>query len=600
MAGSAALALMMLSSTLSSEAALADALAELPEPWSEQLLPVDEADISGAEPLMQQALREARDDINQRLLTPGTDAIALGRAYGRLGAYLLLLEVETQADACLHNAMQLDPEELRWPYYAGYMAMLAGNLERALGYLERAAAIDAKYPTLYLRLGKVQLDRGELDAARIAFEQAVEVPELRAPAQYYLGQIALLERRYSDARAYLEAALEANPDATEVHYPLARAYQGLGLEAEARAQMERFVLRSPQIHDPLLDELRASTQRALPAFERAMHAVRRADYATAADEFATGLEIAPDNAAARVSYARVLYLSGKVEQAEQELRRVLGASSALKAGSNAALEPGQTTGSSPNHGSDQTSSQRSDQGLAHTDQGSSKALAHFFLGVLQQAGGDSDAAARAYQTARALDPNQAGAPFQLANLDFAAGRYAEAAAGYQAALAADPKAAPARLLELIAEAHAGISEEQLADRVRALRDADPDDDRLAYAQARLLASASSPEVQDPERAMEIAVELNTKAPIPPHQRLLALATAATGSPERAAEALTQLITTIGWMAPPAEQQLMAQERDAFRAVTLPQPPWPEGDPLLNPPPFDAKRLFRDYPAVTPY
>ncbi|MEA3640165.1 MAG: tetratricopeptide repeat protein [Lamprobacter sp.] len=57
--------------------------------------------------------------------------------------------------------------------------------------------------------------------------------------------LALLRRRrYADARTHLEAALEANPDATEVHYPLARAYQGLGLEDKAKAQMKQFLLRS--------------------------------------------------------------------------------------------------------------------------------------------------------------------------------------------------------------------------------------------------------------------------------------------------------------------------------------------------------------------
>ena len=584
-AGSGRLTLLILSGALWSGSVSGDALSRLPEPWSQQLQPVTEADISGAEPLMQQALREARTEVNQGLLDRSTDRVALGRAYGRLGARLLLLEVETQADACLRNAMRLDPGELRWPYYAGYMAMLAGNLDRALSYLEQAAAIDSEYPTLWVRLGKVQLDRGELGAAGAAFKQVIDVPELRSPVQYYLGQIALLERRYADARTHLEAALDANPGATEVHYPLARAYQALGSEAEARAQMEQFVLRSPQIDDPLLDELRSSTQRALPAFERAMHAVRQADYATAAEEFAAGLSIAPDNADARVSYARVLFLSAEVEKAEQALRQVVEASSASKAAPspNGRPAPTSASASAPMQG-----------------QRSAKALAHFFLGVLRQADGDLDGAAEAYQAALALDPALAGALFQRANLDFSSGRYAEAASGYQAALKADPKAAPARLLQLIAEARSGANEDEVAHRLAALRETQPNDDRLAYAEARLLACASNPELRDPARAMEIAAELSAEAPIPPHHRLVALATAATGAPERAGEALAQMIMTIGWMAPPAEQQLMTQERDTLLAGGIPQPAWPEGDPLLSPPPFDATRLFRDYPAVTPF
>lgn len=549
--------------------ALADALSTLPQAWSGRLEPVAEADISGAEPLMQQALREARGAVARLLKQPSTPPRTLGRAYGRLGARLMLVEVETQADACLRNAMALDPEELRWPYYAGYMAMLAGNLDAALRYLRQAQEIDADYPPLYLRLGKVQLDRGDLPAARSALARVADDPRLRSPAQYYLGQIALLERRFADARDHLLSALDANAEATEVHYPLARAYQGLGEDAQAKVQLQRFELRSPEIADPLLDELRTSTQRALPLFERALHAVHRGDYASAEARFTEGLAVDPGNAAARLSYARVLYLRGERSAAEQALEEVLKTASASV---------------------DRPPEQRR----------STLASAHFFLGVLHQADGDEAAAVQDYRRALERDPEHAGALFQLANLQFAAGRYADAAANYRATLGADPSAAPAALLALIAEAHAGAPEPELAERITRLREAAPNDDQRAYAQARLLAASTDPDVRDAAAAMEIAVELAAKGPIPPHRRLLALADAAAGEMERALHAQSEIIATQGWMAPAAERALMERERDQLRAGMLPQPAWPEDDPLLAPPPFDATRVFRDYPAATPY
>ena len=44
----------------------------------------------------------------------------------------------------------------------------------------------------------------------------------------------------------------------------------------------------------------------------------------------------------------------------------------------------------------------------------------------------------------------------------------------------------------------------------------------------------------------------------------------------------------------------ADELEALSAGEIPRPAWPEGDPLLSPPPFDAKRLMRDYPATKPF
>jgi tetratricopeptide (TPR) repeat protein len=414
---------------------------------------------------------------------------------------------------------------------------------------------------LALRLGKVRLDRGELAAARAAFARAAATPELRSPAQYYLGQVALLQRRFDDAVALLEDALEANPAATEAHYPLARAYQALGRDAEAKAHLQRFELRSPVIADPLLDELKASTQRALPSFERALHAVRKGDYRAAVDHFAAGLEIDPHNAAARVSYARVLYLTKQPAAAKQALEQAL---------TDAARDP------------------------------TSAAMAHFFAGVLEQAAGARDAAATAYRHALEQAPEHAGALFQLANLAFEQGHYAAAARRYEAALEADPDASPARLLALVAQARSGRSEAELIERLEALRATAPDDRLLAYALARLLAAAADETVRDPETAMAIAAELATSQPIPPHQRLVALADAARGRPDRAAKALASLREHAGWMLPPAERELLEEERAAYRDGRLPQPAWPDADPLLAPRPFDAARIMRDYPAAKPF
>lgn len=555
------LATLLIVSLLCAGPVSADALSDLPAAWLERLQPVAEADLSGAEPAMREAIAEARAEVAALLQSPESTPQALGRAYGRLGARLLLEEVETQADACLRNAMELDPNELRWPYYAGYMAMLAGNLDRALQYFERARQIDPEYPPLALRLGKVQLDRGDLDAAEQAFTAVVDRPQLRSPAHYYLGQVALLQRRFGDAVDQLQAALAANPEATEAHYPLARAYQALGREQEAKQHLERFVLRSPEVADPLLDELRAATQRALPAFERGIHAVRQGDYQTAVEQLAAGLELDPTNAAARVSYARVLFLTGHPEQARQALQQAL------------ADAEGQQTAA---------------------------ALAHFLIGVLDQAEGDQTKAAAAYRRALALEPGHAGALFQLANLDFAQGRYQAAAEGYAATLEADPDARPARLLGLIAQARTGVDERELAAALTMLREAAPEDMQLAYAQARLLASSTDAAIRDPEAAMTIAAELAAARPIPPHQRLLALADAATGRLERAADAVTSLIDGVGWMVPPEERALMAQELAAYQDGRMPPVVWAVTDPLLSPPPFDARRLMRDYPAARPY
>ncbi|MBS1202725.1 MAG: hypothetical protein H6R22_1234, partial [Chromatiaceae bacterium] len=77
----------------------ADPVASPPAPWNQRLVPVPESDISGAEPGMQQAIVEARAEIARLLQSADSDPTKLAQAYGRLGALLVLREVEAPADA---------------------------------------------------------------------------------------------------------------------------------------------------------------------------------------------------------------------------------------------------------------------------------------------------------------------------------------------------------------------------------------------------------------------------------------------------------------------------------------------------------------------
>jgi tetratricopeptide (TPR) repeat protein len=539
-----------------STSATGDALSELPARWQGDLIPIEEADISGAERLMKEAVAESREEVAGLLTASEPDPEVLAGAYGRLGALALLLEMEAQADTCFRNARKLQPAEFRWPYYAGYLAMMAGNADQALEYLQDAKAIDPDYPTLYLRLGKVRLDRSELAEARTALERIAETPGLVTAANYYLGQIANLERRHEAAVTHLEKALAADPQADEVHYPLAQAYRALGENDLAREHLGRFQLKAPEVKDPLLEQLQGATRRSLPDFQKAIHATRKGDYPTAVGHFTDGLAVDPDNVPARVSYARVLYLSGRADDARAELEKALSA--------------------------------RPDE-----------LLANFLMGVLLQQRGELDEAAARYRKTLAIDPGHAGALFYLANLDFGAGRYPEAAAGYTKARAAEREIAPARLLALIARLRSGEPEEKIAAELAELRTEHAEDPVLSYAMSRLLAAARVPALRAPAQALDIASQLSLLQPIPPHQRALALAQAASGRFDEAIQTQRQALAMGAWMAPPQEQTLMQAELQAFERGELPQPAWAEGDPPLSPP-FDPVAPFRDYPAAVPY
>jgi hypothetical protein len=155
-------------------------------------------------------------------------------------------------------------------------------------------------------------------------------------------------------------------------------------------------------------------------------------------------------------------------------------------------------------------------------------------------------------------------------------------------------------MELVSLYRAGASETDLGAAMESLMERFPEDPMLQYAHTRLLASARDPGLRQPERALELANRLALSQPILPHQRLQTVALAAAGDFAQAAQIQQQLVAMSAWTASPEERKILQQEMEAFESGRLPAEPWPKGDVLLSPPPFDPIAPFRDYPAAVPY
>jgi tetratricopeptide (TPR) repeat protein len=535
-----------------------DAVADPPPPLSEKLQPVPDADISGAERIARDAITRARGRLAELLETPDTDPTTLAEAYAELAALYQLLQIDAPAALCWGNARRLQPDNYRWSYYAAYHALTRGDTQAALHLFREARALKPDYPPLDLRLGQLWLETNQLDKARTALEKAAKQSGLRAAALYYLGQLDLLERDYQSAVTHLKEALSIDPEAKGIHYPLAQAYRHLGEQELARQHLARFEAGAPTADDPLVAQLQEVLETSRAEFRLGLKAIEEQDYDSAVERFHAGLEIAPENLAARVSYARALYLAGQTDAATRQLEQVL---------------------------------ERDPQ----------QALANFLVGVLEEARNRPEEAAERYQLLLKWDPQHQGARFNLANLMFRQERYQEAAEQYAAALAASSDIPPARLLELVARHRAGEPDSKIAEELEQRVRLYPDQPELKYALIRLRALSTDSSVRDSVRALGLANALAPAQPTPPNIAALALAAAADGQFEQAARLQQQVIDMLGWMAPPAQLESMQAALEAYQDNQMPQQPvWPEDDPLLAPPPPNPRDPFQYYPAPVPY
>ncbi len=537
-----------------SAAARADSLSEPPQAWREQVTAIPGVYVAKDDAATFAVLDSTRRELASLLETsPPVSAERLGDAYGRLGALYHVQAVAGPAELCYHNAVTLSPDNFRWHYYAGELMRDRGRYREALQQFAAARVLDADYPPLRLRIAQARYELGELEQAQRDLEAIQKAPGLEAMASYQLGRIALLRKESSAALRHFRHALELDPDAQRVHYPLAQALRALGENEQARSHLARHGKALPSVKDPVNDELWALRSGPRTRFIHAMQSVQAGEYAVAVEDFEQGLAGDPDNARARASYARALYLNGNGEGSKNQLERSLE------------LQPGYP-------------------------------LAVFLLGLLADESGDGAAAEQYYLRTLELDAGHSGARLYLAGLLYRDGRYAESARHYEQA---DHDIPFAPLMQVLAAARAGTPQAGSVASLQGLLQSRPDDPMPRYALARLLALAGDEAVRDPGRALELARELVRRHPAPPFQALLALCLASSGDFEQAELQLQQLEFMPPWMSG-VDLEGLKSDLAALKRGEMPGQVWPPMDPLLQPPPTRAGGPMREYPVELPY
>jgi tetratricopeptide (TPR) repeat protein len=272
-----------------------------------------------------------------------------------------------------------------------------------------------------------------------------------------------------------------------------------------------------------------------------MKAVWAKRFDVAAREFGKIVALEPNNAEARVSLARSLYMQGQAALAREQLEQALS------------REPGH-------------------------------AKAHYFLGRLLREQGSSEAALEHFRATLETDPNHAGALYVLGEVLTRAGQDAQAQAHLAKVVEQFPQETTPRLLLARALAKTGQADQarkQLENGVQMY----PGEAGLRRMLARLLAASPQPEVRDGRRALALAVALFDQRNSIENAETVAMAYAEVGDFETAHAYQQAAIDAAMRFGGFADLPRLNANLALYRKTTPCRTPWPEGGEFSELEPF---------------
>lgn len=281
-------------------------------------------------PRLDELESEAREQILNRrselgrLLATGASPVVLGNAYGAMGQSYHAHAFNEAASACYEQASRLLPQDPRWPYYLGHLAIRGGDFESALVAFERSRALRPQDPQATIWSARALWQLGRAREAETLLRRLLAVDPGNAVASFLLGQLAAERGDFAAAVLQYEAALRAQPQASRIHYPLAVALQRLGRPEQARRHLAQRGEREPAIPDPLLQVLAEAERGILGHLSRGGLQMRAGRLREALIEFRAATAADPTSSSAALNLGAALAQSGEHAEALAELERAQG------------------------------------------------------------------------------------------------------------------------------------------------------------------------------------------------------------------------------------------------------------------------------------
>jgi tetratricopeptide (TPR) repeat protein len=435
------------------------------------LLPVTLPDVAPLHAAVQQQLRDGHAALQTAL---GRDTGApLGEAFGRFGMLLQAADFLDAATPAYRNAQTLMPADIRWPYYLAHLHKDQGDIKASEAAFTRVLELKPDDLATLIWLGRLYLDDGRPDEAQRLFERAGAQAADSIAVLAGLGRSALARKDLAAAITHFERALQLDPSAESLHAPLAAAYRATGAHGKAEPHLREWQNRDILVPDPLNQEIDMLLESGLAYELRGVRALESQDFASAAEYFRRGLKLTPDTTplgrSLRHKLGTALFATGQEDAAVAEFRQVVAAA--------------------PEGAVDEASGK-----------------AHYSLGVVATARGDTRDAVRSFRSAVKFQPAYIEAHIALGETLRRSGQVGASLPSYEEALRLQPQSAQARWGHALALVSMGRHREAVRwlDTAAAMH---PERPEFRHLLARVLAASPDALARDGARATAIVEEL---------------------------------------------------------------------------------------------
>jgi tetratricopeptide (TPR) repeat protein len=205
------------------------------------------ANFKGTE--FESALKKYQNSLDQ---TPASEPLYLA-----MSSILVKAELMAEADDVMQRAIRAFPGSRRARYKEAEMYRDAGKMQKALEVFQEASRLKApasmtpeldslQLSFIYQRIGGINTDLTQFDAAIAAYQQALEISPKNADARIALGDAYLRRNEPAKARAEYTFVMSAYPDRALPLYRFADACLRMEDFGEAASAAEKALKIDPQ------------------------------------------------------------------------------------------------------------------------------------------------------------------------------------------------------------------------------------------------------------------------------------------------------------------------------------------------------------------